>query len=97
MLYALVGNAGPGEQLTIDLAGNIYGTTAYDGAYSDGNVFKLSPSSDGWTYTSLYDFTAGTDGDLPISNVTLGASGNLCGTTLSGGAHDEGVVWEITP
>ncbi|MGC2111792.1 MAG: choice-of-anchor tandem repeat GloVer-containing protein [Candidatus Korobacteraceae bacterium] len=97
MLYALVGNGGPGEQLTIDLAGNIYGTTAYDGAYSDGNVFKLSPSSDGWTYTSLYDFTGGTDGDLPISNVTLDASGNLYGTTYSGGAHDEGVVWEITP
>ncbi len=83
--------------------GNLYGTTSEDGAYGYGNVFKLSPSNGGWTYTSLYDFTGGNDGKYPYSNVALDAKGNLYGTTNSGGtgsgcaAGGCGVVWEITP
>jgi len=65
--------------------------------YGWGNVFKLTPSIGGWTYTSLYDFTGGTDGGSPCGGVTLGANGNLYGTTIAGGAYNYGTVWEITP
>ncbi len=90
--------------LTMDQAGNLYGTTYGDGAYCAGNVFKLSPAGGGqWTYTSLHDFTGGSDGGLPESNVLIDANGNLYGTAYSGGDLADcvgggcGVVWEITP
>jgi hypothetical protein len=47
-------------------------TTWADGC---GTIFKLTPSSSGWIYTSLHDFTGGSDGGWPHSNVILDASG----------------------
>ena len=85
--------------LTMDQAGNLYGTTNADGAYCAGTVFKLSPPSrvGRWTYTSLHDFTGGSDGGYPWGNVIIDANGNLYGTATAGGANGYGVVWEITP
>ena len=101
VLSSFSGVYGPANSLSIDGAGNLYGTTVRDGAYEHGNVFKLVPGNAGWTYTSLYDFTGGTDGDSPQSKVTFNANGNLYGTTVSGGTGCGGagcgVVWEITP
>ena len=98
-----VGNScGPQLALIMDAAGNLYGTTGCDGAHSAGNVFKLTNTGSSWTYTSLHDFTAGSDGALPISSVALDANGNLYGTTYYGGSgcsakYGCGVIWEITP
>jgi len=101
LLYSLSGSGGsrngPLRSLTMDAAGNLYGTTYSDGAYGAGSVFKLKPSNGAWTYTDLYDFTGGDDGANPYGGVTLDANGNLYGTTAFGGASDAGVVWEITP
>jgi uncharacterized repeat protein (TIGR03803 family) len=89
--------------LTMDPAGNLYGTTYADGANCYGSIFRLSPPSGGgqWTYTSLHDFTGGTDGGNPVSKVIIDASGNLYGTARCGGSancsNGSGVVWEITP
>jgi uncharacterized repeat protein (TIGR03803 family) len=98
---------GPVASLTMDAAGNLYGTTKADGAYGYGNVFKLARSSGGWTYSSLYDFTGSSDGAHPYSSVVLDAQGNLYGTTYTGGKSAEdcllngtytcGVIFEITP
>jgi uncharacterized repeat protein (TIGR03803 family) len=98
LVYALAGNNDPGPMasLTLDAAGNLYGTTYQDGAYGFGAVFKLTPSGGGWTYTSLHDFT-GSDGWASESNVTIDATGNLYGTAAGGGANGDGVIWEITP
>jgi uncharacterized repeat protein (TIGR03803 family) len=75
---------------------NLYDTTHGDGAYYYGSVFQLQGCA-GWGYTSLYDFTGGTDGANPISNVVFDTSGNLYGTTSAGGAYGHGVIFEITP
>jgi len=88
---------GPSAALTMDAAGNLYGTTLCDGDNQLGSVFKLTPSAGGWTFTSLHDFTGGADGAYPLSNVTLDANGNLYGTASGGGSQGNGVVWEITP
>lgn len=101
-LYSFVGSGGPSANLFTDAAGNFYGTTFADGAYGLGSVFKLTPGSSGWTYTSLHDFTGGDDGAKPVSNVLFDASGNLYGTASAGGNKAAcfdgcGVVWEITP
>ena len=88
--------SGPASSLTLDSGGSIYGTTQNDGAYGYGNVFKLAPSSGGWTYSSLHDFT-GVDGANPCGGVAFDTSGNLYGTTWTGDLdHYYGVVWEIT-
>ncbi len=102
-MYSFTGGIfGPFASLSMDAAGNIYGTTDGDGAYGYGNVFKLTPMNGGWSYTDLHDFTGGSDGAYPLySGVALDASGNLYGTAAGGGSTNCtdgcGVVWEITP
>jgi uncharacterized repeat protein (TIGR03803 family) len=103
-LYSFTGTqgdlCGPSGALLMDGAGNLYGTTNCDGAYSYGNVFKLTPSGGGWTYTSLHDFTGGADGAYASGPIVFDASGNLYGTAYGEYGCDDnscGVVWEITP
>ncbi len=98
------GSGGPNGSLTMDAAGNLYGTTYRDGTYGYGSVFKVAPQQDGtWLLTDLYDFTGYDDGRWPIGNVVIDASGNLWGTASDGGDRTLcshlgcGVVWEITP
>jgi hypothetical protein len=81
--------------LVLDANGNIYGTA--ESYYTAGKVFKLSPSEGDWVYTSLYDFTGGSDGGAPRGSLVLDNNGNLYGTTSENGAYGCGVVWEITP
>jgi uncharacterized repeat protein (TIGR03803 family) len=91
------GATGDGSQpycaLTLDTAGNIYGTTNVGGAYSYGTVFKLTPSG---TEGILWSFRNGTDGANPIAGVVM-YNGNLYGTTEYGGAHGYGTVFKVTP
>jgi uncharacterized repeat protein (TIGR03803 family) len=101
-LHSFTGVQGSSANLVMDAAGNFYGTTVNDGAYQNGNVFKLSPSNGGWVYTSLHDFTGGNDGAHSEGQVVMDTAGNLYGTTSNGGAGTAcgggcGVVWEITP
>jgi uncharacterized repeat protein (TIGR03803 family) len=88
---------GPWAALTIDQAGNLYGTTYENGAYGYGNVFKLSPAQGGWVYTSLHDFTGSRDGGYPYSTVIFDGDGNLYGTASTYGSDGWGLVWQITP
>jgi hypothetical protein len=68
---------GPTENLVMDQAGNIYGTTTSAVAYGYGSVFKLTRSGNNWIYTSLYDFRGDNNGFNPISNIVFDVSGNL--------------------
>jgi uncharacterized repeat protein (TIGR03803 family) len=94
---------GPQASLSIDTSGSLYGTTYCDGAHSDGNVFKLTHTGNGWQYLSLYDFTGGADGWRPVSSVAIDTDGTLYGTTQWGGnmscnpGQGCGVVWMIEP
>jgi uncharacterized repeat protein (TIGR03803 family) len=98
--YSLPGvteHGGPLGGVVRDSAGNLYGTAFQLGSNNVGLVFKLTPSSGGWTYTVLHEFAVGDGGDFPSGNLVLDAQGNLYGTAGGGGAHGWGVVWEITP
>ena len=53
---------GPGANVTLDDAGNIYGTTDYGTASGDGVVFELAPDG---TETILHAFSGGADGSQP--------------------------------
>jgi len=101
-LFVYDGGTGPFGSLSMDAAGNLYGTAYQDGAYGGcdggcGAVFKLTPSGSGWTYASLHDFTGGSDGAHPFGNMIFDSDGNLYGTASGGGNSNSGVVWEITP
>jgi uncharacterized repeat protein (TIGR03803 family) len=90
----------PTASLMFDASGNLYGTTFGGGAYYNGTVFELSPILGvGWVEKPLHAFVGSArDGVGPFASVVFDASGNLCGTTTSGGgAYDVGTVFEITP
>lgn len=85
----------PQAGLAIDASGNLYGTTQTGGTYNQGTAFKLSPTG---TFTLLHTFGSTTnDGTAPEAPLILDSKGNLYGTTTSGGTHDKGTVFELTP
>ncbi len=92
--------SGPYTGLTMDRAGNLYGTTSY-GGYAGNNdckdlggcgvVFKLARAGSGWIFTPLYEFLGvfnHGDGSIPYSPVIVGSNGALYGTTTHGGLGD---------
>jgi uncharacterized repeat protein (TIGR03803 family) len=85
--------AGPGVgSLLMDSSGNLYGTTTAGGAYGDGTVFEVAKGSG--SITTLAPFN-GTNGSTPRDGLIMDGSGNLYGTTLSGGAYNDGTVFEL--
>ncbi len=96
----------PGSGLILATNGNFYGTTQYGGPTGYGTVFKMTPSG---TLTTLYSFCAQlfcADGFQPYAGLVQATDGNLYGTTLYGGGHDNfgycydygcGTAFRITP
>lgn len=102
VLYNFVGN-GDGKEplgrLTMDAAGNLYGTTQQGGAADCGTVFKLDSTGN---ETVLYTFAGGNDGCFPEAGVVRDGAGNLYGTTFYGGLVNScigscGVVFKVSP
>ncbi|MGB8886054.1 MAG: choice-of-anchor tandem repeat GloVer-containing protein [Candidatus Korobacteraceae bacterium] len=88
----------PEAGLVRDSAGNMYGTTYYGGIHGYGAVFKLTPNgSGGWTESVLHSLGNGTDGRYPYASLIVDAGGNLYGTTVRGGIHNLGAVFELSP
>lgn len=87
----------PSAGLTMDRAGNLYGTTIYGGAAASGTVFKLSHSGSSWVLNTLYSFTGGDDGGYPQARVIIGSDGSLYGTTSAGGYQGYGAVFNLRP
>jgi uncharacterized repeat protein (TIGR03803 family) len=90
------------SELIFDSAGAVYGTTKGAGALSAGTVFKLTPTDNGWTTTTLYRFTGGgargkDDGAYPIGRLAMDRSGALYGATTSGGKDGMGTLFKLSP
>lgn len=84
--------------LTPDGLGFLWGATSEGGSTGNGTIFKVNLAT-GEAMTVL-DFT-GKDGACigkqPLGDFTLGADGNLWGTTRNGGSADFGTVFKIAP
>jgi uncharacterized repeat protein (TIGR03803 family) len=97
VLYSFTGGSDGGnplgEVVRDSVTGNLYGTTNVGGAYGCGAVYKLTPSG---VETVLYSFTGGKDGGYPSAGVVRDSAGNLFGPTESGGAYNQGTVFELT-
>ncbi len=101
-LYSFCSQAGcldganPNSGLVQASNGELYGTTAGGGEYSQGTVFKITP---GGTLTTLYTFCSQpncTDGKNP-NPLIQATNGELYGTTNEGGTYQAGTVFKITP
>jgi len=84
----------------MDKKGNLYGTANGGGTGTEcggpcGVVFKLAPNGKSWTETVLHSFVNGTDGAFPTADLIEDKSGNLYGTTYTGGAGGNGIVFEV--
>jgi uncharacterized repeat protein (TIGR03803 family) len=85
--------------VTLDSAGNLYGTTQNEGGPDGGGkgtVYKLSKTAWGWNFTLLYTFR-GPRGAYPVGTVVFDSVGNLYGTTSEGGATNHGTAFELSP
>jgi uncharacterized repeat protein (TIGR03803 family) len=86
--------ANPEGSLITDGNGDFFGTTSADGANGYGTVFELVGNGGGYTLNTLVSFNA-TDGGTPQGSLIADANGDLFGTTLGGGAHSNGTVFEL--
>jgi uncharacterized repeat protein (TIGR03803 family) len=87
----------PEAGLTVDAAGNLYGTTTGGGLRGIGNIFAEVPTSTGFKEYILYQFTNENLGCNPNTSLVLDTAGNLYGTTSFCGTAAYGVVYELTP
>jgi len=86
----------PQAGLVLSSSGALYGTTA-DGAMGWGSIFELTPGTGGtWTFSTLYTFTGGADGAMPLADLAIGANNVLYGTTYYGGTYGYGTVFQLS-
>ena len=97
VLYNLC-QASTRADVTMDAAGNLYGTTVDGGSGEVGGIFELVKSSTGYTFHLLYSFeNTPVDGATPQAGLIMDSAGNLYGTTELGGAMEGGTVFELNP
>lgn len=102
ILHSFAGTDGAYPYASLSLApnGSLYGTTELGGASNYGAAFELSPPSTAggaWSENVIYSFSGGKDGGCPYAVPVFDANGNLYGTTVAGGASDEGTVFKLSP
>ena len=108
VLYSFTGSGGDGAvphaSLTLDGAGNLFGTTEGGGEGDGGTIFELpcenynasAQSCEAYSSTdTVLDSFYGSNGELPVGSLILDSSGNLFGTTAIGGATGNGTVFEL--
>jgi uncharacterized repeat protein (TIGR03803 family) len=79
---------------TIDKAGNVFGVC--DGAGGAGGYGTLWEYSHEGKFSILRTFNGLTDGSEPQDSVVLDKSGNIYGTTYTGGPGGSGTLWEYS-
>ncbi|HEY3974697.1 MAG TPA: choice-of-anchor tandem repeat GloVer-containing protein [Candidatus Sulfotelmatobacter sp.] len=103
LLYSFTGKGDdehPQSPLIADAAGNLYGTTVGQTAFTSGTVFKLDSAGN---ETVLHVFTGPPDGGMPVGSLVRDAHGNLAGATSYGGNGTGcvslgcGLVFKISP
>jgi uncharacterized repeat protein (TIGR03803 family) len=72
---------------------NFYGTTGGGGSGADdfGTVFEIAPAGG---LTTLHSFDS-TDGDAPHGGLVQATNGTFYGTTLEGGANNDGTIFSV--
>lgn len=83
----------PYSGLTLDAAGNLFGTTYVGGNDGGGTVYEIDATGNE-RVVHAFQGPPG-DGSLPYAGVILDQNGNLYGTTSGGGTFNLGTVYKI--
>lgn len=97
LLHSFIGQPNDGEyagELTLDSAGNLYGTTTQGGAHNFGTVFTLDPTG---SEKVLYSFSSSPDGATAGEGLLRTPTGELYGTTSYGGTIGGGTIFKLDP
>ncbi len=106
-LYSFTGGADggvPDGPLIMDKAGDLFGTTSTGGANGDGTVFEVKKTNGAYaaTPTTIASLSGsdnplqnGGDASFQIGGLLMDSAGDLFGTTVAGGADNDGAVFEI--
>jgi uncharacterized repeat protein (TIGR03803 family) len=100
ILYTFTGGADGGNPfagVTLDSAGNLYGTTTAGGIATVGGLGVVYELDTTGHETVLYSFLGGAGGSNPYAGVIRDSAGNLYGTAIYGGSQSEGVLFKLTP
>ena len=86
----------PAGKLLANSNGDLIGTTSEGGADGFGTVFEIFKTAAGYASApiTLVSFN-GANGSSPAVSLIADANGDLFGTTIEGGANDDGTVFEI--
>jgi len=88
------GNDGakPSSTIVIDSGGNIFGTTESGGPNGDGTIWEIANGTTDITMLAAFD---GANGSHSNGALAIDSSGNIFGTTGSGGADGDGTDFEL--
>jgi uncharacterized repeat protein (TIGR03803 family) len=70
-----------------------YGTTLYGGTAGAGTLFSVTSAK---KVTVLHNFAAATEGSQPNDMLAVDPTGNIYGTTQSGGKYGGGTIYKFT-
>jgi uncharacterized repeat protein (TIGR03803 family) len=82
----------PADGLSVDAAGNLYGTTVHGGSYDHGTVFEVPLGSGSISTLATFNVSNGSD---PYDGVIADAAGNLYGATYAGGSANLGTIFKL--
>ena len=104
VLYNFTGGtdgAEPYKGVTLDAAGNLYGTAVTGGGGACeggcGVAYKLTNNGGTWTQSVIHTFTGADDGSGPGARLTLDDSGKVYGMAPTGGVNGLGTIYEMIP
>jgi uncharacterized repeat protein (TIGR03803 family) len=98
VLYSFAGGSDAGYPwygVTVDAAGNVFGTTPSGGASGDGAVYALRRASGGYAESVVHSFD-GADGMKPYVTPFEDENGNVFASASAGGTN-YGTTLELTP
>ncbi len=96
IIHDFTSNEGQANGVTVDKAGNVYGTTT-GGDSGAGMVYKLAQRGGNWLFAPVHTFTGGYNGGSP-SPVIVGPDGALYGTAAGGDPSCNcGLVFRLRP
>lgn len=87
------GPVGARGGLISDSLGNLYGATTGGGAHAKGTIFKVSLAG---TMSTVFSFSGGKNGSVPVTGVARDSAGNFYGMANSGGSANAGVIFKVT-
>jgi len=94
-LYSIGNNKGKfpnNSKLCKAANGKYYGLTKEGGQYNYGVIYEYDYQND--AYKTIYDFDGYLLGGYPLGSLIQTVSGKLYGMTSSGGAYNEGIIFE---